>query len=79
MRKNIRSGLSLLLAGIMTAGMLTGCGDNDLIVVMPCRNRDRLAGRLCRVILPFPVRRGCIFISSSIFICLAINSAVCRL
>ena len=28
MRKNIRSGLSLLLAGTMTAGMLTGCGDS---------------------------------------------------
>lgn len=28
MKKNIRSGLSLLLAGIMTASMLTGCGDS---------------------------------------------------
>lgn len=26
MKKNIRSGLSLLLAGVMTAGILTGCG-----------------------------------------------------
>lgn len=29
MRRNIRSGLSLLLAGIMTAGMLAGCGGNE--------------------------------------------------